>query len=240
MPDSSGVTTAMRSASPLSTSARMRSASSCSASSQLTGSKTDCPAAALVVRRRCGPRKRSGLYSPCSAAWPRTQSAPWLPGWAGLPSILIALPSRVRTRVPHPFGHSPQTLAYQVATPGTTSSGGTTNGMMVSVGTGEQAPTAAAGAAPPSTLRKVRRPTVSVNALSSEDVSRTMRSSLRSRRLPMASSDTPGNRGKRCGRCGSRRTSPSTAIPPGRRCPCGRRRRDRQRSRCRRERAPCG
>ena len=120
------MTTAMRSALPASTTARMRSASSVSASSQPSGSKTDCPAAALVVRRRCGPRKRSGLYNPCRAACPRVQRAPWLPGCAGLPSILIARPSRVRTRVPQPFGHSPQTLAYHVATPGTTSSGGTT------------------------------------------------------------------------------------------------------------------
>ena len=45
---------------------------------------------------------------------------------------------------------------------------------MVSVGTGEHAATAAAGPAPPSTLRKVRRPTVSVRASRSGDVSLTM------------------------------------------------------------------
>ena len=226
----------MRSALPLSTSARMRSASSRSASSQLTDSKIDCPAAALVVRRRCGPGKRSGLYSPCSAAWPRTQSAPWLPGWAGLPSILIALPSRVRTRVPHPLGHSPQTLAYQVATPGIASSGGTTSGMMVSVGTGEHAATAAAGPAPPSTLRNLRRPTVSVRALRSA----MSHSPCEPSREPGSSSGTPGSPGTRPGSCGSPHTSPSTAIPPGRRCPSGRRRRGRRRSRCQYGRAPCG
>ena len=51
---------------------------------------------------------------------------PRLTGWSGLPSTFTARPSRVRTIIPHPAGHSPQTVAYHVATPGTTSSGGTT------------------------------------------------------------------------------------------------------------------
>ena len=72
--------------------------------------------------------------------------------------------------MPQPAGHSPQTVAYQVATPGTTSSGGTTYGISCSAGMGAHAVIAAAGAELPSTFRNVRRPTVRVS-VSSEPTS---------------------------------------------------------------------
>ncbi len=90
-------------------------------------------------------------------------SPPRLTGCSGLPSTLMARPSRAPTSVPHPLGHSPHTLAYQVTIPGMTSSGGTTRGMIFSGGIGEQAEIAAAGPALPRTLRNVRRSTTSVS-----------------------------------------------------------------------------
>ena len=83
------------------------------ASSQVIGAR--CPS----LPRAKGVWIRPGLYSPCSAAWPREQSLPWFTGWSGLPSSFTARPSRVRTCTPHPWSHSVQLLAYQVATPGT-------------------------------------------------------------------------------------------------------------------------
>src|SRR5687768_9922845 len=53
-------------------------------------------------------------------------------GESGLPSTLTARPSRVRTLMPHPAGHSRQVVRYQVATPGTMSSCGITYGISFS------------------------------------------------------------------------------------------------------------
>src|SRR5436190_893707 len=89
------------------------------------------------------------------------QRLPRLTACSGLPSSLTARPSRVRTVMPQPAGHSRQVVAYHVATPGTSSSGGMTYGMIRSGGTDEQALAATAGAAAPSIFRNVRRPTVS-------------------------------------------------------------------------------
>ena len=43
--------------------------------------------------------------------WPRAQSAPLLTGCAGLPSALIARPSRTSTMSPQPAAHSRQVVA---------------------------------------------------------------------------------------------------------------------------------
>ena len=90
-----------------------------SASSQGIGS---CPSAP----RSIGEVSRSGSYRPWSADCPRAQSAPPDMGWFGLPSSLMARPSRVLTQTPQPEEHSPQTVEYQVATPGVISSGAVT------------------------------------------------------------------------------------------------------------------
>ena len=175
-------------------------------------------------------------------------------------------PSRVLTRVPQPLGHSPQTLAYQVATPGTTSSGGTTYGMIRSGGAGAQAVTAAADPAPPSTRRNVRRPTVVVSPsgpLGWEDDSFTDSLSARplapggprwARREPAPARDsciarsvaqTPSSGKRRSPGTppaprGSRRTIPWRATRPGGRSPSRPRRRGTSRSRLRPGCEPCG
>jgi hypothetical protein len=53
-------------------------------------------------------------------------------GDSGLPSALTARPSRVRTFMPQPAGHSRQVVRYHVAMPGTISSCGTTYGISFS------------------------------------------------------------------------------------------------------------
>ena len=58
-----------------------------------------------------GVRKRSGLYSPCNAAWPRAHKPPRLSGCSGLPSSLIARPSRVSDMIPHVAEHSRHVVA---------------------------------------------------------------------------------------------------------------------------------
>jgi len=111
--------------------------------------------------------------------------------------------------VPHPFGHSPQTLAYHVAMPGIASSGGMTYGMTFSGGTGEHAEIAAAGPALPRTLRNVRRSTVSLRV---EDDFVVTVSILSSGRL--------NNLLELHVRCGNRGTIPLTGIPPAGQFPC--------------------
>ena len=114
---------------------------------------------------------------------------------------MIARPSRVRTRVPHPLGHSPQILAYHVAIPGIASSGGMTYGMIFSGGIGEHAEIAAAGPALPRTLRKVRRSTVSVRVDNDFVVT-----------VIVLSSGRPDNLLGLHGRCDSRDTNPWIRI----------------------------
>ena len=93
--------------------------SSCSARSHVID--TNFPLSRII-----GPRKRSGLYRPCSADCPRPQSAPRFTGWSGLPSALMARPSRVSMMRPHPAAHSRHVVAKNVETPGTVLSGDAT------------------------------------------------------------------------------------------------------------------
>src|SRR5205823_3099968 len=77
-------------------------------------------------------------------------------GWFGLPSILIARPSRDLTRMPQPAEHSMQVLAYQVGTPGIWSFGATRYGMSLSAG-GFAPPEAAPAPPMPTSMRNSRR-----------------------------------------------------------------------------------
>ena len=63
----------------------------------------------------------------------------------------------MRTQIPHPAGHSPHTEAYQVATPGVISSGGTTYGISFSTFSVEQPNMVAPAPEAPTTRRKSRR-----------------------------------------------------------------------------------
>ena len=141
---------------------------------------------------------------------------------------MIARPSRVRTRVPHPFGHSLQTLAYHVAMPGIASSGGVTYGMIFSGGTGEHAEIAAAGPALPRTLRKVRRSTVSVRVDNDFVVTVIVLSSGRLDNLLGLHA-----------RCGSQDTIPWRGIPLVEQFPYFSHLRDSSRNRFQRGRGPC-
>ena len=90
-------------------------------------------------------------------AWPFAQRPPSETGWFGLPSTLIALPSRVRTHIPHWAEQPPQTVVYQVDTPGVISSGATTYGSRRSTFSVEHPVSVAPAPDTPSTLKKSRR-----------------------------------------------------------------------------------
>jgi hypothetical protein len=100
---------------------------------------------------------RSGSYSPCSDAWPRAHSLPCEIGDSGLPSALTARPSRVRTFMPQPAGHSRQVVRYHVAMPGTISSCGTTYGISFSAPPVPQPVRPAPAPVTPRTFRNSRR-----------------------------------------------------------------------------------
>src|SRR2546425_5415880 len=149
LPVSSCVTRATPRPLPAPRAAVSRSASALSASSQPS-------ALTMAPSRRCGPAKRSGWYSPWSAAWPRMQRPPRFTGWSGLPSSFTTRPSRLRARTPQPAGHSRHTVANHAATPGTRCSLGTTSGRIVSVACW-QPPAAAAAPVVATILKKSRR-----------------------------------------------------------------------------------
>src|SRR5919109_1042307 len=78
-------------------------------------------------------------------------------GESGFPSAFTARPSRVRMFMPHPAGHSRHVVRYQVASPGTISSCGTTYGISRSAPPVPQAVTPAPTPVTPMTLRNSRR-----------------------------------------------------------------------------------
>src|SRR5262245_51614829 len=101
-----------------------------------------------------GPRSRSRSYSDSTLACPMAQVPDPNSGDPGLPSILIGRPSRVLTRRLQAAGHAPQVVAYQLGTPGVSSSWLARSGIACSTGA---RPHALAATAAPSAPRNVRR-----------------------------------------------------------------------------------